>query len=255
MDAFLYDQFADIDRRHWWFVARRQIVASVLRQQFGSTPPGNILDVGCGTGGMLSMLTEFAPVVCGMDMSDEAIAYCRTQNFPESVQLYVGSLPDDMPKGIDAWEVVTAFDVIEHLDDDRKTIQDAYSVLKPGGIFVCTVPAFEFLWGPHDDLNHHKRRYTSKDLLSKFNEAGFTIVKSTYFNSLLFPVVAAVRLGRRAIALGRKQEPKSDFTMPSPGMNNLLIRAFGTEAGLLKTMSLPVGVSLLVIGQKPAAQK
>jgi SAM-dependent methyltransferase len=251
MDAFLYDQFADIERRHWWFVARRRIVASVLRRMFPPAEDRRILDVGCGTGGMLDMLTEFGSVVCGMDMSEQAIEYCRHRGLAERVQLYCGALPDDMPPSTAAWDVITAFDVIEHLDDDEKTLRDVFSVLAPGGTFVVTVPAFEFLWGPHDDLNHHRRRYTSAMLRGRLQRAGFEMERLTYFNSILFPAIAAVRVGRRALARGRQREPKSDFTMPPKVVNGALTSLFAGEAIALSRMSLPVGVSLLAVARKP----
>ncbi len=243
MDTYLYHQFAAIERDHWWFRARREIVASVLRTSLTPSQERRVLDIGCGTGGMLEMLTEFGNV-CGVDMSPEALEYCRAR-LGERVELRLGGLPDNLPAAVEC-DVVTAFDVIEHLDDDIAALKSVYRVLPPGGVFVCTVPAFQFLWGPHDDLNQHRRRYTSGSLERRLKAAGFRIEKLTYFNSWLFPVVAGVRLARRAFG-GAGRPPRSDFFMPPRWVNQALTYLFTSEAQVLKLTSLPIGVSLIAV--------
>jgi len=251
VDILLYHQFADIERDHWWFSARRAIVAGVLRRRLSGSPDGRrILDVGCGTGGMLEMLTEFGALTCGMDMSPEALACCRKRGLGAKVELRQGSLPEDLPQDA-AWNVVTAFDVIEHLDDDAATLRAVFQTLSAGGLFVCTVPAFSFLWGPHDDLNHHRRRYTGRLLRRRLEEAGFRIERLTYFNVWLFPAVAAVRMARRVISGGKARPPRSDLFMPPAPINALLTRLFASEALVLPHVSFPVGVSLLALCRKP----
>lgn len=253
MDIQLHDQYAVIERDHWWFVARRAIIGAALRRFLPPNPRRTILDVGCGTGGMLEFLAQFGETVVGLDMSPDAIAYCKTRELPANVSAYLGSLPDDMPPGNERWDVVTAFDVIEHLDDDRKTVGDAYAALVPGGTFVVTVPALQYLWGAHDDLNYHKRRYDAALLRDCLEGAGFTIEKLSYFNTILFPAVAAVRVGRRIFSGGRQQPPKSDFSMPPPALNRLLTGLFSLEAGWVAGGTLPVGVSLIAVARKPAS--
>ncbi len=250
MDILLHDQYAVIEREHWWFVARRAIIAAVLRRHLPADLRRTILDVGCGTGGMLAFLAEYGETVVGLDMSPEAIAYCEARDLPANVSAHLGSLPGDMPPGTDRWDVVTAFDVIEHLDDDRKTVGDAYAALVPGGTFVVTVPALQYLWGPHDDLNYHKRRYDAGMLRACLESAGFAVEKLSYFNTILFPAVAAVRVGRNLLSFGKKQEPKSDFSMPSPAVNKILTGLFSLEAGWVTGGTLPVGVSLIAVGRK-----
>lgn len=247
MDDFLYHQFADIERDHWWFRARRKVVAEVLRHRLPACPTRRILDVGCGTGGMLEMLTAFGPTVCGMDMSADAIAFCRERGLESKARLLQGKLPDDLPPEASQWDLVTAFDVIEHLDDDRAVLRDIRGVLAPGGVLVVTVPAFNFLWGPHDDLNFHKRRYSARMLRESLTDSGFRVEYASYFNTWLFPVVAAVRVLRRAVSFGKPTEPKSDFFMPRPAVNAALTRLFESEAALVPRIPLPVGVSLIAV--------
>jgi SAM-dependent methyltransferase len=255
MDVVLHNQYAVIERDHWWFVARRAIIGATLRRFIPENRRRTILDVGCGTGGMLEFLSEYGETVVGLDMSPEAIAYCKERKLPANVSTHLGSLPNDMPPGTDRWDVVTAFDVIEHLDDDQKTLNDVYAALIPGGTFVATVPALQYLWGPHDDLNYHKRRYDAALLRDRLRAAGFVIEKLSYFNTILFPAVATVRVGRNLLSKGKKQEPKSDFSMPSPPVNRLLTGLFSIESGLVASGTLPIGVSLIAVGRKPSEEK
>ncbi len=259
MDASLYHDFARLEQEHWWFAARRHIVAQTLRRLLPARPDRpdrsdrKILDLGCGTGGMLIMLTEFGRV-CGMDLSEDAIRYCR-EALPRErqgdVDLRVGDISVAPPSGAE-WDTITAFDVIEHLDDDAGILRQVHASLADDGLFVCTVPAFQFLWGPHDDLNHHRRRYSAVLLRQRLHEAGFKPLYLSYFNFWLFPLVAAVRVGRRLLPF-KEKVPKSDITMPSGLVNRILTAIFTSEAAVLRFTSVPVGVSLLAVCVKQSA--
>jgi SAM-dependent methyltransferase len=248
MDAALHHQFAEIERDHWWFQARRDIVASVLRRRLGPGAPRRIFDAGCGTGEMLEMLTEFGRV-SAVDLSEDAVRSCRGR-FGDEVEVGQGGIPADLP-GPGQVDMVTAFDVLEHIDDDAGALAAIQAVLPPGGVLALTVPAFAFLWGPHDVLSQHRRRYTRPRLRRLLEDAGFAVDRISYFNTLLFPAVAAVR-GFRRLRPGRKEEARSDFTMPPPLVNTVLRRVFAAEAGFLRVASLPVGVSILAVARKPA---
>jgi SAM-dependent methyltransferase len=145
--------------------------------------------------------------------------------------------------------MLTAFDVIEHLDDDMGALRTMRECLRPGGILVVTVPAFNALWGPHDVINHHRRRYTRRVLLQRLRAAGFVPERTSYFNSWFFLPVAAIRLFRRLAPTSG--EPKSDFRTPHPLINRLLCSIFSFEARLMQRFSLPVGVSIICICTKP----
>lgn len=242
VDDFVYEEHASVEREHWWFQGRRQVVASVLRRHLGPDQGDRrILDVGSGTGEMLDMLREFGDVH-GLDMSPKAVAYCRDR-FGSSVDVRVGRVPDDLSPA----DVVTAFDVIEHLEDDAGALGKIHALLPPGGLFICTVPAFSFLWSGHDVVNHHKRRYTRRLLLRRLRDAGFEVDRISYFNTLFFPLVAGIRLVRRRSSAA----PVSDIAMPSPRINAILKRLFSSERWLVTRMDLPVGVSLLAVCRKP----
>jgi SAM-dependent methyltransferase len=238
MEDVVYDQHAALEQKHWWFQGRRHILAGVLRDRLGNDGVNrSILDVGSGTGEMLDMLSEFG-AVRGLDMSPRAVAYCHDR-FGSSVDVRVGRVPDDLAPA----DVITAFDVIEHLDDDAGALERIRAVLPPGGLFVCTVPAFQFLWSGHDEVNHHRRRYSRHELRQRLESAGFRVERLTYFNALLFPAVAGVRLIRRRTS----GDPRSDMALPPRWANRLLLHLFKFERRLVRRRSLPFGVSLLAV--------
>jgi hypothetical protein len=121
-------------------------------------------------------------------------------------------------------------------------------MLPVGGRFICTVPAFQFLWSGHDVVNHHRRRYTRPALRSRLQAAGFEVERVSYFNTLLFPGIAAARLLR----FGTRTTPRSDISLPTPSVNRWLRRLFASERWLLRSVSLPVGVSIVAVCKKPA---
>lgn len=240
MDSAVYEELAAVEGTHWWFQARRRILRDVVGRY---RPPAGvaaaIVDVGCGTGEMLDMLREFGPVT-GLDASPIAVGHCR-ERFGDAVDVRLGRIPDDLPPGAG---LVTAFDVVEHLEDDADALAAIRASLAPGGRFICTVPAFGFLWSDHDVSHHHYRRYTRSMLRRRLEDAGFAVERLTYFNTVLFPAVAAVRLLQR---LRPGRGGGSDAGLPSPTVNRVLLRVFSAERRILRLTSLPVGISLLAV--------
>ncbi len=246
MDDFVYDELAGAERTHWWFQGRRRILADVLRRRLPQAGAGSrrIVDVGCGTGEMLDMVREFG-AVSGLDASPIAVGYCR-QRFGAGVEVRQGLIPADIPDGV---AVVTAFDVVEHLEDDEKALAGICERLAPGGVFVCTVPAFPFLWSGHDVVHHHHRRYTRRLLRRRLEDAGFVVERLTFFNTFLFPAAAAVRLRHRFRPAAHQG---SDAAFASGPANALLQKVFSAERFLLRVTDLPFGVSLLAVCHRPA---
>jgi SAM-dependent methyltransferase len=246
MDEFVYDELAAAERTHWWFQGRRRILVDVLRRRLPTEDADRlVIDVGCGTGEMLDMVREFGRVT-GLDASLKAVGYCRAR-FGDAVDIHLGRIPDDVPDGA---ALITAFDVVEHLEDDEKALTGICERLAPGGVFVCTVPAFPFLWSGHDDVHHHYRRYTRKILRRRLEDAGFVVERVTFFNTVLFPPAAVVRLLHRFLPGGAKG---SDASLSSGPANRLLRAVFSAERFLLRLTDLPVGVSLLAVCHHPAA--
>jgi SAM-dependent methyltransferase len=149
-----------------------------------------------------------------------------------------------MPYAKKSFDAVCAFDVVEHVEDDQGSVKALGELVAPGGYLVVTVPAYQWMWSHHDDLHHHKRRYTRARILDQLKAAGLSPVKASYFNAVLFPLAATVRVVKRVLGIDT-----ADDRMPSPIVNSLLRKLFSLEAGWLRRHSLPFGLSIVVIGQ------
>ena len=242
METITYHIEAQVGEAHWWFQARRRILHDVLSHLRLSARP-RIYDLGCGTGHNLIMLQELGEAT-GIDMSADALAYCRELGCRSTLQgnLYA------LPVSDDSADVVVASDILEHLDDDQRGAAEIHRVLKGDGegVAVITVPAFQWLWGTQDDVSHHKRRYTKAEVKALLEGAGLTIEKLTYFNCFLFP---PIWLGRLAIKFS-KAKIESENTLTSPKLNGLLEGIFASERFWLRRSGFPIGVSVLAIARK-----
>jgi SAM-dependent methyltransferase len=243
MDRQIYDRMRLIEDGHWWFKARRQILAGLI----GALPapaPARILEVGCGTGGNLSMLSSFGEVV-GLEPDADSRAYAAEK---AGVPVQGGLLPADLPFEPASFDLVCAFDVIEHVDDDAGAVRALAALLKPGGFLATTVPAHPWMWSRHDEMHHHKRRYRLGPYRALFEAAGLAVVKASYFNAALFAPIAAARAVKRLLG----STAADDEAIPPAPVNRLLTGVFGAELGWLRRASLPFGVSILLIARRPA---
>lgn len=242
MEDHFYKEYNAIEDRHWWFVGRREILLDQLSRRLDGRAGLRLLDFGCGTGTMALHLARFGEVHA-VDRDEQAVAYCRERGVPRVEQLEDDGLPFDDA----SFDVVTTFDVLEHIDDDLAAMTELRRVLKPGGTLLCAVPAFPFLWGAQDEISHHFRRYVRPQLVARLEDAGFDVLRSSYFNSLLFPPIAAIRVLRRALPKGRDEAVESDFGTGPAALNGLLGRLFAAERSLLARGDLPAGVSLFAL--------
>ena len=238
----MYRIFFNIQKQHWWFVTKKDIILDAIAGHVQLQKDNTVLDIGCGSGLMLNALDELANT-SGMDMSDEAIQFSK-EIFKGSIKQ--GSLPDNVPFSNESFDLITALDVIEHIDEDIESLKAIRYLLKPSGKAIITVPAYMFLWSSFDEMNEHKRRYTLPELRQKLISAGFQIEKISYFNTILFPIVYIVR--KLNNLLGR--DGASDVDMPGRPMNFILKSIFGLEKYLLRLMNLPFGVSILAVVKK-----
>ena len=248
MEQAYYAEYRAIEDRHWWFRGRRAVLLRLLDRHFPSRgAPKRVLDIGCGTGAMLQELGRYG-TVDGVDADAEAVRFCRERGIERVRRLTSQTLPWEP----ESFDLVTALDVIEHIDDDRAVLAEVERVLRPGGTLLLTVPAYEALWGPQDEISHHKRRYRAGQVRERVERVGLRPVKLSYFNTLLFGPIAAVRLLRPGG--GDDGELKSDFTLTRPGrLNEVLARVFAAEAGLVERFSLPFGVSIVALARKDEA--
>jgi SAM-dependent methyltransferase len=242
MQPDFYRAYYELEGRHWWFLGRRRLFLRLLEQELPAGPL-DILDFGCGTGAFLEHLDRFG-TVRAVDGDPSAVAFCHARGRAE-VQLAPPGTP--LPFADHAFDLVTTLDVLEHIDDDVAALTELRRVLRPGGRLLAAVPAFMFLWGKQDEVSHHRRRYTARSLRRALAESGFRVDRTSYFNTLLFPPIAAVRLGRRL--LRTPGTGQSDFELGPARVNGVLAAVFGAEAGLVARRDLPFGVSLLALAR------
>jgi len=224
---------------HWWFQGKLEIIKSVSTDIIHAD--GKYLDIGCGTGMFLKEIgrNNFA---CGLDISAQALSYCKTHKTPFLIR---GSI-ENLPFSDNSFSNITLLDILEHTKDDLLALKEVYRVCKPGGFAIITVPAFHFLWGNHDIIHDHKRRYTKQKLKKLGLSTDFTIKRLTYTNFLIFLPV----LLRRTIFKNISNKQNSDLKETTWSINKFLQWTYKLEAVFLKKSDLPWGVSLLMILKK-----
>lgn len=242
-----YARMHQFEDWYWWFVARRQAALRFARDFRPAGQSLRVLDAGCGTGGLMARLAqEPGAEVYGLDLSRDALAFTRGRGQPRLVQGDVTALPF----ADDSFDLVTALDVVEHVEQDEQALAEIRRVLRPGGVLLMSVPAYPFLWSSHDAALHHRRRYTASGLLRRLRAAELTAAKLTYLLTFLFPLIALVRLADRF----RRRRPPRTHLVPLPALiNRLLIALQEVELSLARRLSLPFGVSLFCVAQKAVA--
>ena len=242
MDQKIYTQMRQVEDSHWWFNGRKNIIAHVL-SSLNLPTNGLILDAGCGTGGNLELLSRFGHVK-GVEFDDEAIAMAKNRQVGE---ISKGRFPDDIPFPAETFDLVVLLDVLEHIDDDLNSLRTLSRLMKQSGRLVITVPAFPFLWGQHDEQHHHKRRYVAASLQEVIEKGGLKLKHLSYFNTWLFPIVAATRLFEKAFP---PQSVGEGLHIPIAPVNKALEAIFSSERYLVARAKIPFGVSLLAIAEK-----
>jgi SAM-dependent methyltransferase len=244
VDPAAYDFIFAREHQHWWLRARRELIAEMIVRFVPSGAP--FLDVGCGTGALLERLGA-AVEPWGLDPSPESVARSRARGLRH---VHEGSVDviRELPQSYFAG--VGFFDVLEHLDEDRAALRLAHAALRPGGVVVATVPAFQWLWSRHDETHQHRRRYRREELGERLAEAGFSLEVLTYYNARLFALAAAARLASRALDV----RASWDTGVPPGPLNRLLERAFLSERRTLRVTTthggFRVGLSVLAVGRR-----
>jgi SAM-dependent methyltransferase len=238
MERIVYDRMAELDERHWWYRARREVLASLIARRIKLPSDARILEIGCGTGHNLQMLARFGDVD-GIELDDAARAVAEKR-----VGKPMGSSPlPDLAGVPDAsYDMVALLDVIEHVDEDVRSLRTIATKLRPGGKVLITVPAHQWMWSAHDVVNHHKRRYSAKSLRRLIDDAGLRVELLSPFNSLLFPLAAGARLAGRVLG-----KDSSDDALPPKPVNALFETIFGLERYAIGRVPFPPGVSLVAI--------
>jgi len=261
MNGREYEKMFEVEASYWWFVARRQLIEELVGglsepDSSPEMPPTGattshfrILDAGCGTGGNLEILAKHGEAI-GVDASPDALKFSSKR----SVGPLLNGNIERLGFHAESFDLITALDVLEHVEDDRAAIRELYRITKPGGRLVMTVPAYQFLWSEHDEALHHYRRYTRRQLRGKLTEAGFEIEKMSYFMTLFFLPIFVFRLGQRLLKKRQGQAQVSYIILPK-WLNQLLVKILNIERWLLRWIRLPFGVSLLCVARKPLTQE
>lgn len=238
MERAVFDRMAELDGRHWWFVARRRILSELIEREVKLPAGARILEIGCGTGHNFEMLGKYGHIDA-IEVDDAARALSSTRLGREVGSSPLPELPG-VPDG--AYHLIALLDVLEHVEEDRASLASIKRKLAPGGQVLLTVPANQWMWSAHDAAHHHHRRYSRSGLRRVIEDAGLKVETLSYFNSLLFPVAAAARIVGKV-----RNKSASDDAMPSAPVNALLGRVFGFERHLVGRVPLPAGVSLVAI--------
>lgn len=244
MDIEAYEEMIELQDQHWWFVGRQKVIESFLDMEKMAKAGSQVLEIGCGVGGNVNLLGGSASYL-GIDMHLPAVEYCK-EKYPQ--HNFNCSRIEDMPDELKSsnFNSIYFLDVLEHLDQDLEVLKSARVFLQIGGKMLITVPAFNFLWSPHDEFVHHVRRYTKNSLKLTLEKAGYKVERISYFNYILFPLALIQRIGMK---LTRKKLSRHISTPPYL-INTFFERVFAFEAKLLKFVNLPVGLSIIAVASR-----
>lgn len=247
MDRETYETEAAVERSHWWFRVRRELLRRLVAALEPELPErATVLDVGCGTGANLDVLAARGRVIVGVDRSAIPLQLQRESGKTRRTLTQADALA--LPFADRSFDLVLALDVLEHLRHDHQGAAELYRVCRPQGVAVIFVPALEILWGLQDEIGHHERRYDKTALTSLIRDAGFQIDRTTFFNTFLFPPILAARL---ALRFYRPRELKNENQIGGPLSNAILERVFSAELFLLDRLDLTIGVSLACVARRP----
>jgi SAM-dependent methyltransferase len=226
--------------RHWWYRGRRTVLNRVIKN-LGLPEHARILDAGCGSGRNMVELSRYG-TVRAIELSPASVELARARDAGEVVE---GSVLE-MPFADASFDLAASLDVIEHLEDDVAALRELRRVVAPGGVLLATVPAYQWLWSGHDEINHHFRRYTRSSLARAGEQAGWREARTTYFNSLLLPIAILLRVLERFSR--RPTESSLDLWVPPEPVNWMLERPLALEAALIaRGGRIPAGLSLLTV--------
>ena len=243
MNISEYAEMYKLESFYWWFVARRRLLEAFVRQIAGEFKRPTILDVGCGTGMNFSVLAKFGDTFSS-DASEEALSFCKSRGIDGLVRSHVELLPFVGS----TFDIVTALDMLEHIDDDLRGLDELMRVMREGGALLITVPAYGFLWSEHDEALHHRRRYAASELRNKLTNAGFEVERITYYITFLFFPILFMRFAQ---SVSKKSIHAKTSHIILPGwLNSLLIAILGLERVLLRWMNFPFGVSIVCLARK-----
>lgn len=243
MEAQSIKEYEQLEKYYWWFVGRRRIIERILKKYFFEAQL-RILDWGCGPGGNFQFLKMYGQVL-GVDASDEAIRACREKGIQNVIKARdLSEFKSDIK-----FDLITNFDVLEHIQEDEKFLSDLRKFLIPGGYVLVTVPAYQFLWSGLDEVLGHKRRYTKKEICRKFSRGGYQVVMASYFFFFLSPLFIAYRMLQKIKKSNTISLNQSVSKLPKI-INWLFTKILFLEALIVPNLNLPFGTSIIVLAKQ-----
>lgn len=242
-----FEQFLALEREHWWFRGRRAVYLELLRGALAERRPRRVLDVGAGVGGFLPELAALGQRVHFTECDRAALGAASARGVAHGVRASAEALPFRN----ESYDLVCLFDVIEHVVDDARALEEVARVLRPGGLAVLSVPAHPWLFSRNDRVAGHERRYTRAGLRSLISGAELQLVRCTYTNALLFPLIAPVVLGSKLLEPLVPDSEHTNLSVRLPrALDELCFRAFRAELQVSRRWDLPLGHSLLAIARR-----
>ena len=243
MRAAELEEMYNLEETYWWFVGRRRLVADLIRR-FAPQPEPRILDVGCGSGGTMVAVEDLGEIT-GCDLSPDALSLCRRRGLGR----LVGARAEGLPFASESFDVVLGCDVLEHVEHDQEALAEIRRVLRPGGVFIATVPAYPSLWSAHDEILGHWRRYTQRRFREALREGGFRTRLLTYAVCFVLPAILATRWSERLRKKAIRPGQTGLIELPPP-INRALIATLNLERVLVPRTGLPCGSSLVTVAEK-----
>ncbi len=248
MDRSAYDRWFELEDRHFWRIAKRELILELVEKWKPQPQPGEalkLLDIGGACTLLTRELGRFGDIT--LVEHDEKTAQFAAETL--GLDVLHGSLPDRLPVS-GPFDVVTLIDVLEHIDDDVAAARAVHDIMRPGGLLVASVPAVPLLWGEHDISVHHKRRYMAGTLRPVLERAGLIIERMTYHTSLLFPAVFAQRMWSR-LHKGIKEHAEYPVKVPPAIINRPFYSIMNLERRLMRHFDMPIGSSVVAICRRP----
>ena len=231
-----------LDENYWWFAGRRAVLERVLSRLGRHARVA--VDVGCGSGRNIKLLSHYSDWVVGFDRSPVALELAASHGLPIAC-----AEGEAIPLADSSVDLLSALDVLEHMDDDMRALSEFHRVLQPEGFLLVTVPAYRFLWSEHDEALMHRRRYIASELHIKLTSSGFRVLKRSYAVFFAFFPIAFYRLFRGFFPKD-PFAPRASYVMLPAFLNNLLIVLLRIEASMMGAINLPLGTSIVVLAQK-----
>jgi len=249
MNTEQQQRYYDLGRSYWWLAGKYRVINDAVKRMFRPEKARpKVLDLGCGPGNLLDLIAAQGDTF-GSDFSADALGFCYQRGYHRLFRADFHSLPI---RG-ESFDLVTCIDVLEHLQDDRRAFKELGRILRPSGLLVVSVPAFQFLWGDHDTIYGHHRRYRTGEVRERLEAVGLEVLKLTYFEPLFVAPLWLYRNWKKVTVRTGELHERDDFIKLFAPVNTVLAHLIAAERFPLRYFNFPFGVTILAVARKPAS--